>query len=192
MVKEPEAAALFTIHHMGDKGLTTGDAIIVCDAGGGTVDLITYEVVNLKPFKLKEVVTADGKCLSTSVCLGSANFVVWMATQARIADSLPCRRPLRVDFHQSALQGLCRACRWQSGLRRTRKFRSFSGRDENIQRPYQTSFWSWREAVSKFEFPESKSQRQRKTTSDQRYARDTMVSRKRSSAYPIQKVYARR
>jgi molecular chaperone DnaK (HSP70) len=60
-VKEPEAAALFTTHHMSGKGLTPGDAVIICDAGGGTVDLITYEVISLKPFELKEIVAANGE-----------------------------------------------------------------------------------------------------------------------------------
>ena len=60
LIKEPEAAALFTLHHMGDKGLAVGDAFVICDAGGGTVDLISYEIVSLKPFKLKELVRASG------------------------------------------------------------------------------------------------------------------------------------
>ena len=60
LVKEPEAAALFTLHHMGDKGLEVGDAFVICDAGGGTVDSISYEITNLKPFALKELVAAKG------------------------------------------------------------------------------------------------------------------------------------
>jgi hypothetical protein len=38
-----------------------GDAFVLCDAGGGTVDLITYEIVSLHPFELKELVAATGK-----------------------------------------------------------------------------------------------------------------------------------
>ena len=60
LIKEPEAAALFTLHHMGDKGLAVGDAFVVCDAGGGTVDLISYEIISLKPFELKELAAAKG------------------------------------------------------------------------------------------------------------------------------------
>lgn len=60
LIKEPEAAALFTLHHMGDKGLAVGDAFVVCDAGGGTVDLISYEITSLKPFELKELVGSKG------------------------------------------------------------------------------------------------------------------------------------
>ena len=45
---------------MADKGLEVGDAFVICDAGGGTVDLISYEIVSLKPFKLKELVKPRG------------------------------------------------------------------------------------------------------------------------------------
>lgn len=37
-----------------------GDAFTVCDAGGGTVDLISYEIVHLEPLKMKELVAAKG------------------------------------------------------------------------------------------------------------------------------------
>jgi hypothetical protein len=60
MIKEPEAAALFTLNDMGDKGLEVGDAFVVCDAGGGTVDLISYEIMSKKPFELKELVPSKG------------------------------------------------------------------------------------------------------------------------------------
>ncbi|KAK1250374.1 hypothetical protein MKX08_010377 [Trichoderma sp. CBMAI-0020] len=61
---EPEAAALATL-----KGISTynqanmevGDHFVVCDAGGGTVDIITYTVVELSPMKVKESVKGDGK-----------------------------------------------------------------------------------------------------------------------------------
>lgn len=47
MIKEPEAAALNTMHSL-EVALRVGDAFVLCDAGGGTVDLITYEVVKLE------------------------------------------------------------------------------------------------------------------------------------------------
>jgi hypothetical protein len=38
-----------------------GDAFVICDAGGGTVDLISYEIVNLTPkLELKELVPGKG------------------------------------------------------------------------------------------------------------------------------------
>ncbi|KFY95920.1 hypothetical protein V500_02611 [Pseudogymnoascus sp. VKM F-4518 (FW-2643)] len=37
-----------------------GDTFVVCDAGGGTVDLITYQVRSVEPLNLCEVVQGDG------------------------------------------------------------------------------------------------------------------------------------
>jgi actin-like ATPase involved in cell morphogenesis len=60
IIKEPEAAALHTLHDLGFT-LRTGDAFVVCDAGGGTVDLISYEVEAMTPnLKLAEVVPGSG------------------------------------------------------------------------------------------------------------------------------------
>lgn len=42
--------------------LQVGDSFVVCDAGGGTVDLITYEVTKMKPYlQLAELVPGTGK-----------------------------------------------------------------------------------------------------------------------------------
>lgn len=38
----------------------------MCDAGGGTVDLITYELTSLRPFELAELTIATGKTTSRS------------------------------------------------------------------------------------------------------------------------------
>ncbi|THV48951.1 hypothetical protein BGAL_0219g00150 [Botrytis galanthina] len=57
LVKEPEAAALYALTEFKDKALSIGDAIVICDAGGGTVDLISYEIIKLDPrLELKELV----------------------------------------------------------------------------------------------------------------------------------------
>jgi hypothetical protein len=37
-----------------------GDAFVICDAGGGTVDLISYEVTALDPLELKELIPGTG------------------------------------------------------------------------------------------------------------------------------------
>jgi hypothetical protein len=60
LIKEPEAAALFTLHQVKDQGLQVGDAITICDAGGGTVDLVSYEIMNLQPLELKELAPPSG------------------------------------------------------------------------------------------------------------------------------------
>lgn len=60
LIKEPEAAALYTLSSH-DHSLKVGDSFVVCDAGGGTVDLITYEVTKMKPYlQLAELVPGNG------------------------------------------------------------------------------------------------------------------------------------
>ncbi|KAJ2992967.1 hypothetical protein NUW58_g1990 [Xylaria curta] len=58
-VPEPEAAALSTLSEPGRK-VSKGDIFLVCDAGGGTVDLITYLVSNTNPITMEEAVEGQG------------------------------------------------------------------------------------------------------------------------------------
>lgn len=51
-----------------------GDALVLCDAGGGTVDLISYEIMNLNPLEVKELVRGTGRLGKLSICpLASLN-----------------------------------------------------------------------------------------------------------------------
>ncbi|EFY98456.2 Hsp70 family protein [Metarhizium robertsii ARSEF 23] len=60
LIKEPEAAALHTVKTL-DFSIKKGDAFVVCDAGGGTVDLISYEVHQVVPnLQVKEIVPGTG------------------------------------------------------------------------------------------------------------------------------------
>lgn len=61
---EPEAAALCVLKQMPKHNLKSNDSIMVVDAGGGTVDLITYRIDTLYPtFKIEEdVAGAGGTC----------------------------------------------------------------------------------------------------------------------------------
>lgn len=69
LIKEPEAAAMYTLHELKDRALAVGDAFVICDAGGGTVDLISYEITNLSPkLELKELVPGSG-CMAGSIYL---------------------------------------------------------------------------------------------------------------------------
>ncbi|KAI0891531.1 actin-like ATPase domain-containing protein [Annulohypoxylon nitens] len=56
---EPEAAALSTLCEPG-RQINKGDTYIICDAGGGTVDLISYEVEQASPFAVREVAEGVG------------------------------------------------------------------------------------------------------------------------------------
>ncbi|KAL2213743.1 actin-like ATPase domain-containing protein [Sarocladium strictum] len=61
LLSEPEAAALATLRDMGKKTtVEVGDNIVICDAGGGTVDLISYTVAGTEPFCVSECVRGIG------------------------------------------------------------------------------------------------------------------------------------
>ncbi|KAM0796671.1 hypothetical protein BDR22DRAFT_866080 [Usnea florida] len=77
LVTEPEAAALATLKDKAeDNTLKVGDAFVVCDAGGGTVDLISYEVERLKPLKIKEcAIGSGGLCGSVFLDLAFQKYI---------------------------------------------------------------------------------------------------------------------
>lgn len=56
-----EAAATCALHGLDPHGLQVGDTFVVCDAGGGTVDLISYTITELSPkLKVKEAAPGTG------------------------------------------------------------------------------------------------------------------------------------
>ena len=67
MISEPEAAALYALNALDPHDLKIGDTFMLCDAGGGTVDLITYEIASLNPIlKLAEASTGSGSLCGAS------------------------------------------------------------------------------------------------------------------------------
>lgn len=58
-VTEPEAAALATLYNNPNPS-KAGDVFIICDAGGGTVDLISYNVTRASPVVMEEAVEGTG------------------------------------------------------------------------------------------------------------------------------------
>ncbi|KAI9832344.1 MAG: hypothetical protein M1826_002030 [Phylliscum demangeonii] len=66
LISEPEAAAVYTLKAIQPTHVQAGDHFIVCDAGGGTVDLIAYRVTQLAPLRVEEsAVGTGGLCGST-------------------------------------------------------------------------------------------------------------------------------
>ena len=51
LLSEPESAAVYTIKSLGEahSPFKVNDRLVVCDAGGGTVDLIAYEIQQISP-----------------------------------------------------------------------------------------------------------------------------------------------
>ncbi|KAL8650204.1 MAG: hypothetical protein Q9210_003962 [Variospora velana] len=61
LVTEPEAAAIWALPRLVPYKPQVGDSFILCDAGGGTVDLISYQIKALKPIvRVTEVARGDG------------------------------------------------------------------------------------------------------------------------------------
>jgi hypothetical protein len=66
LISEPEAAALYTLKTLSPSTLQVGRKFVVCDAGGGTVDLISYQVTRTGRVEIKEVTEGTGgKCGSS-------------------------------------------------------------------------------------------------------------------------------
>ncbi|KAH0564764.1 hypothetical protein GP486_001847 [Trichoglossum hirsutum] len=81
MVTEPEAAAIYTLKTLksgpGGDDIRIGDHFVLCDAGGGTVDLLSYKVQSVSPyFKVEEAAVGTGdKCGSTFI---NRDFRKWL------------------------------------------------------------------------------------------------------------------
>ncbi|KAF8247626.1 actin-like ATPase domain-containing protein [Wilcoxina mikolae CBS 423.85] len=60
LITEPEGAAEYALRSLRPNALKEGDCFTVCDAGGGTVDLITYTISSLHPLQLHEVAVGTG------------------------------------------------------------------------------------------------------------------------------------
>lgn len=67
MISEPEAAAVFCIKNQDAHNIRTNDRIVVCDAGGGTVDLITYNCLEISPrLRVRECAVGEGAFAGSS------------------------------------------------------------------------------------------------------------------------------
>ncbi|KAF7165387.1 hypothetical protein CNMCM6106_001577 [Aspergillus hiratsukae] len=67
IIDEPEAAVTFALRHENIcENIEKGSNFIVCDAGGGTVDAITYKVRQEEPFRVDEIATPAGKDCGSS------------------------------------------------------------------------------------------------------------------------------
>ncbi|KAJ5542738.1 hypothetical protein N7461_008741 [Penicillium sp. DV-2018c] len=60
LLSEPEAAAVCAIRTIQPNSIARDDCIIVCDAGGGTVDIDTYRVKQTEPFRVEEATKGTG------------------------------------------------------------------------------------------------------------------------------------
>ncbi|KAL4881112.1 hypothetical protein BJY04DRAFT_218627 [Aspergillus karnatakaensis] len=96
LISEPEAATItalrkYTTGNMGGS-IKAGDGVLVCDCGGGTVDITTYLVSEVSPvLKFDELCTGiGGKCGSTAI---DRNFYRLMSNRfGNDFDKLPSKK----------------------------------------------------------------------------------------------------
>lgn len=75
LITEPEAAAMFC-SKTGLLNLKIRDAVLIVDCGGGTVDLIAYEVEEESPFTITECTAGSGdSCGSTALNRNFSNIL---------------------------------------------------------------------------------------------------------------------
>ncbi|KAK3678725.1 hypothetical protein LTR78_001178 [Recurvomyces mirabilis] len=75
LITEPEAAAMFC-SKTGLLNLKVHDAVLIVDCGGGTVDLIAYEVEEESPFTVAECTAGSGdSCGSTALNRNFSNIL---------------------------------------------------------------------------------------------------------------------
>ena len=68
IVSEPEAAATYALDIMDPLNIKKGDTFVLCDAGGGTVDLISSTVSALKPrLEVIEASPGNGSICGSSI-----------------------------------------------------------------------------------------------------------------------------
>ncbi|KAF7190557.1 hypothetical protein HII31_07716 [Pseudocercospora fuligena] len=80
LIHEPEAAALFTAQDLKSRGtqfLHDDQCFILCDAGGGTVDAVAYQVIEVDPLLRLERATAPTGCKRGSAYIDTA-FKLWL------------------------------------------------------------------------------------------------------------------
>jgi molecular chaperone DnaK (HSP70) len=84
LISEPEAAAVYTLKAIQPNHLKVGDNFIVCDAGGGTVDLIAYKITGISPLRVEE------SAVGTGALCGSAflNYRFEDHVRARLGDEV--------------------------------------------------------------------------------------------------------
>lgn len=90
LITEPEAAALYTIKSLQSSAqgsqFVVNDGFIMCDMGGGTVDLISYRVNKVKPVAVEEVTIGCGdQCGGTFV---DRAFFKWLEIKLGTQDFL--------------------------------------------------------------------------------------------------------
>lgn len=110
-VSEPEAAALARLKDLRDtKSVQKGDCLTVADFGGGTVDIISYEVTSDEPFAVTDIVEGKGGLCGAIFLDQAFRKLVIQQVGHEKWDSVP--KAEREHFMEQ---------QWENGLKRTYK-----------------------------------------------------------------------
>ncbi|KAI1409418.1 actin-like ATPase domain-containing protein [Hypoxylon sp. FL1857] len=130
-VTEPEAAALATFSDMRRRpDVETGDAFIVADCGGGTVDLISYEVSGVNPLEVKECVEGTGALCGGTFLDEDFEALLRMRVGKRAWDKIP-----RHEVQKMMVTT------WEHGIKQ-----QFDGKDLITIPLYLSSYFRWVDA----------------------------------------------
>ncbi|KAJ5325285.1 Heat shock protein 70 family [Penicillium brevicompactum] len=123
LLSEPEAAAVYAIQTMQPNSIKKNDCLIVCDAGGGTVDIITYQITQTEPLRFAEATEGAG-----GVC---GSIMLDEQFEALL------RRIYRDDFDKEIPQHALRAAKqyWQDYIKPT--YKGVLHGEELKETPYQ-------------------------------------------------------
>jgi hypothetical protein len=105
LTTEPEAAAIYTMQSLRgsvqEEQFAVGDGFIVCDMGGGTVDLVSYRITELEPIILEEATIGSG-----DQCGGSffeRGFLRWLERRLGTADFVAIAGDRSEDLPRTSL-----------------------------------------------------------------------------------------
>ncbi|KAM5357311.1 hypothetical protein ACJZ2D_016397 [Fusarium nematophilum] len=138
LVQEPEAAGLSILHERKNSPeIQTGESFVVCDAGGGTVDVISYIITSIAPYQVKECVNGDGRLAGATLIDEAFEKHIATKTNLRISE-------LGLHDYQTFV------AKWEMNPKR-----QFNGRAEQpafILEPPIKAFSTWNRVRKKTDF----------------------------------------
>ncbi|KAH7631214.1 hypothetical protein B0T09DRAFT_357204 [Sordaria sp. MPI-SDFR-AT-0083] len=121
-ISEPEAAAIATLADIEGR-FDNGDTFMVVDCGGGTVDLISYKLIQAKPIIVKECVKGSGG-LCDAVFLDES-----------FTDVLKSKFDKKWERTDGSSRRDMLHTQWETGIKRN--FKKGSGKFYNIRIPWE-------------------------------------------------------
>ncbi|EGO59403.1 hypothetical protein NEUTE1DRAFT_39823 [Neurospora tetrasperma FGSC 2508] len=133
-ISEPEAAAIATLADMeGRFDVKDGDTFVVADCGGGTVDLISYKLIQAEPMIVKECVKGSG---------GLCGAVFLDEAFTNVLKSKFGKKWVKMD--ESNRRDMVRT-QWETGIKRN--FKMSSKKSYNIRIPMECLLVKERRAI---------------------------------------------